>query len=139
VAPLTLPPAVHLTVAGVSDAERARRAARDLLVALGFGTEATAEVVLAVSELAMNLVRYATGGRLLLTALATPTRTGIEVLSQDDGPGIPDVALAMEDGYSTGQGLGSGLPAVRRLMDEFEISSDPAGTRVMARKWSNQA
>jgi serine/threonine-protein kinase RsbT len=93
-------------------------------------------VALAVSELASNLVRYANAGELVLSPTTGPRGEGVEVESRDLGPGIPDLELALRDGFSTGGGLGNGLPAVRRLMDEFEISSTTSGTRIVARKWS---
>ena len=95
----------------------------------------TEAVALASQELATNLLRYAIGGRLVLSVVASHGLAGIEVESQDDGPGIPDIMQAMADGYSTGGGLGSGLPGVRRLMDEFSIRSGPEGTNVVTRKW----
>ncbi len=102
---------------------------------LGFNSADTEAVTLATRELATNLVRYAVGGRLVMSVVAAKGASGIEVESQDDGPGIVDLERAMEDGYSTGGGLGSGLPGVRRLMDEFAIRSGPGGTYVMTRKW----
>ena len=117
------------------DAERARQEARVLARTVGFSRADTEAVALATRELATNLVRYAAGGRLTISMLAANAVAGIEVESQDDGPGIASIDRAMEDGYSTGGGLGSGLPGVRRLMDDFEIRSGPEGTRVTARKW----
>jgi len=93
-------------------------------------------VVLAVSELATNLQRYASEGRIVLTPVSIGERSGLQIQSHDHGPGITDLKLAMQDGYSTGGGLGSGLPAVQRLMDEFEIDSGPEGTTVTAHKWT---
>src|SRR3954469_9242530 len=130
--------AVRLTVSSRVDAERACRSARALARELGF-TAADAECLsLAVSELAPNLVRHADGGELRLAIVEGARGRGVEVESRDAGPGIADVDLALEDGYSTTGGLGSGLPAARRLMDEFAIASDDRGTRVVARKWPLQ-
>jgi serine/threonine-protein kinase RsbT len=127
--------AILVTVTSRVDAERACRSSRTLARELGF-TAADAECVsLAVSELATNLVRHANGGELRLAIVEGPRGRGLEVESRDAGPGIADVDLALEDGYSTTGGLGSGLPAARRLMDEFAIASNPGGTRVVARKW----
>jgi serine/threonine-protein kinase RsbT len=91
----------------------------------------------AVSELAHNLVRHATrGGTITVTVLRRSDKNGIEVIAEDDGPGIPDVTLAMQDGFSSTDGLGSGLPGAKRLMDDFEITSTVGtGTRIVARKW----
>jgi serine/threonine-protein kinase RsbT len=117
------------------DADRARREARRLAERQGF-TRADAEsVALAVSELAMNLYRYAVDGTIQLLPIADGKRRGLEVQSSDLGPGITDPALALQDGYSTGGSMGSGLPGARRLMDEFDLVTGLAGTRIVARKW----
>jgi serine/threonine-protein kinase RsbT len=142
-----MPEAVRLAVSSAADAEQARRAAGELAATLGFPPIQAAQIALAVTELATNLVRYAVGGEIALRpyrgdAGASPHRSGdrpdgpgLEIECRDGGPGIPDLALALQDGHSTGGGLGSGLPAVRRLMDEFQIESSPGGTRIVARKW----
>ena len=117
------------------DVERARRAAREVARGVGLPADDAERVALAVSELAANLVRYAVGGRILLAPGVGPRGRGVRIESADDGPGIPDMARALEDGYSSGGGLGGGLPGVRRLMDEFQISSTPRGTTVVAHKW----
>lgn len=124
------------------DADQARREARKLAACLGF-TRADAEAVaLATSELAMNLHRYAPGGVIRLSVVhdaaaepASGSRQGVRLESDDHGPGIEHPDLAMQDGYSTGGGLGSGLPSVRRLMDNFSLTSTQEGTRVVAIKW----
>ena len=118
------------------DIENVRREARAFAVGAGLDRHQTEMVVLAVSELATNLQRYASEGQILFTRVSSEGRTGVQVQSHDQGPGIADLSLAMQDGYSTGGGLGSGLPAVDRLMDEFEIDSGPEGTTVTARKWT---
>ena len=116
---------------------RARRAARALAEAIGFHPLVTACVVTSVSELATNLFLHATrGGAITLVPIERNGETGIEVIAEDRGPGIPDVKLAMQEGFSTGDGMGCGLSGVRRLMDELEIESTVGvGTRVVARKW----
>jgi serine/threonine-protein kinase RsbT len=100
--------------------------------------EDTEAVALATSELAMNLARYARRGQLSLSTVQGPSGSGVEIESRDRGPGIADLARALQDGYSTGGGLGSGLPSARRLMDEFQIDTGPGGTRILARKWLGQ-
>jgi serine/threonine-protein kinase RsbT len=117
------------------DVERVRRAARPIAAHLGFGREDAEAIALAVSELATNLVRYAPGGEILVSIFSEEAGTGLAIRSRDDGPGIADVELALRDGYSTGGGLGSGLPAVRRLMDDVVITTSPSGTLIEARKW----
>ena len=81
-------------------------------------------------------MHYAGRGAIILRLVDEKGRRGVEVVAADDGPGIPDVALAMQDGYSTSRSLGLGLPGVRRLMDEFQIASEfGKGTTVTFRKW----
>jgi serine/threonine-protein kinase RsbT len=122
-------------IASQADVERIRREARSVAASVGFSRADSEAIVLAVSELATNLVRYAPGGEVQVAPCAPDTGTGIAICSQDDGPGITDVELALRDGYSTGGGLGSGLSAVRRLMDDFTLTTSPKGTRIEARKW----
>jgi serine/threonine-protein kinase RsbT len=119
------------------DVSRARRLATDLAGAMGFPRAAAYRLATTVSELGYNLVLHTPhGGMIRLHSLQSEGRCGIELAAEDDGPGIPDLALAMSDGYSTNHGLGSGLPGSRRLMDEFQILSTPGeGTRVTARLW----
>ena len=78
------------------------------------------------------------GGTLSFIHIFNEKKQGIEVISQDEGPGIPDIPLAMQDGFSTYGGLGGGLPGVKRLMDEFEITSSETGTKIVARKWKKK-
>ena len=93
-------------------------------------------VVTSISELANNLLFHAIRGVITMKTVSLPDRRGIEIISQDEGPGIEDINLAFKDGYSTTGGLGNGLGAVRRMMDEFEIESTPGkGTRIVARIW----
>lgn len=114
----------------------ARRAARLLATEAGFSDADIHYVETSASELACNLWFYAVGGVIQVERIEDGGKTGIVITSRDDGPGIPNVAKAMTDGFSTSGGLGSGLPGVRRLMDEFEIESGPGrGTRIVAKKW----
>ncbi len=120
---------------------RARQAAAALAEEIGFKRVLVYYVATSVSELADNLFFHASrGGALTLTPLEREDEIGIQVVAEDDGPGIPDVELALQDGFSTGGGLGGGLPGVKRLMDEFEIASTVGvGTRVVGRKWQLSA
>jgi serine/threonine-protein kinase RsbT len=129
------PDAVEIPVASRAGVEEVRRAARAMAAALGFAPVEAETVVLAAIELATNLHRYAQEGRIRLTPLAGAPGVGIEVTSRDRGPGIPDRGAALHEGFSTGGGRGSGLPAVRRLMDEFSVESGSDGTMITARKW----
>lgn len=109
-----------------------RRAAQDL----GFSLVDQTKIVTATSELARNALIYGGGGRMTLEALDEGTRRGLRLTFADDGPGIPDVELAMRDGWTSGNGLGMGLSGTKRLVNEFAIDTRPgAGTRVTIVKW----
>jgi serine/threonine-protein kinase RsbT len=119
------------------DIVSARVEGRNLSRELGFGTIDQARIATAISELARNVILYAPEGKVTVrTIVSDDARRGIEVVCEDNGPGIADVELVMQDGYSTGSGLGMGLPGTKRLMDEFEIETKlGVGTRVTVRKW----
>jgi serine/threonine-protein kinase RsbT len=99
-----------------------------------------AHVATAASELANNLWLYAfRGGQVRIDWLASAGSTGVELVAEDDGPGIADLAQALREGYSSGGGMGFGLPGVQRLMDEMQVHTAPGrGTRVVARKWQHR-
>ncbi len=119
-----------------TDLSALRQASKVMAAAIGFGERESEEIVLAVSELASNLVRHAGGGTLTLTPLSNNGRCGIQIESVDKGPGIPDIEQAMTDGFSTVGSLGYGLGTVNRLMDEFDIQSPPgAGTYIVCQRW----
>lgn len=128
-----------VTVAGEEGIVAARQQAREAAKDLGFGLVDQSRIATAVSELARNVVRYATGsrGEVLIRALAPAEKgIGIEMIVRDDGPGMANVELALRDGFTTGNGLGMGLPGTKRLMDEMTIDSTPGrGTTVTIRKW----
>jgi serine/threonine-protein kinase RsbT len=119
-----------------SDIVTARRLVREAAVALGFGISDVTRIVTAASELTRNIYHYAGRGVMHWRALSQGGRAGLELTFQDEGPGIPDVAQAMEVGFSTGKGMGLGLPGAKRLMDEMSIESRLGqGTAVRVRKW----
>lgn len=127
-----------IPVARASDVHIARRAAKDMALALGFDEQVSEEIVIAVSELASNLVKYAQTGTLMLTPIARGAEGGIQIESRDRGPGIADVEQAMADGFSTAGSLGYGLGTVNRLMDHFDITSRcgaEAGTTIVCTRW----
>ena len=104
--------------------------------ASGFSSTDLTLLATAISEVARNITTYAGEGEVALRVLDEDGRQGIEVLASDEGPGIADVELAMQDGYTTGNGLGLGLPGTRRLVDDFELQTTPgAGTTVRLVKW----
>jgi len=111
--------------------------ALELAAQAGFGEMDRSLIATAVSELATNILRYAKEGVVTLRIVRQDGRTGIEVLAEDDGPGIEDISEAMKDHVSSrDNSLGLGLPSVKRIMDEFDIDSGPGrGTRVRASKW----
>lgn len=118
------------------DIVTARRRGRVLAEQSGFSTTDQVLITTAISELARNILLYARGGFIGLRRVNNHERSGIMVVAKDDGPGIPDVAKAMEPGYSTSSSLGLGLPGVKRLMDEMSIETEAGqGTTVIATKW----
>ena len=119
-----------------TDIVTARQKGRELAAALGFSSTDQTMIALAISEIARNIVSYARQGKVTLSRLDESGRLGVLVVAEDAGPGIPDIELAMRDGYSTGNSLGVGLPGARRVMDEFDLVSAPGqGTTVTMRKW----
>jgi len=114
----------------------ARQRGRDLGAELGFAKTELALIATAISELARNILTYAGEGEIEVAVQEADGRRGLLIVARDQGPGIADIALALQDGYSTSRSLGIGLPGVRRLMDEFEVTSEPgSGTVVRAVKW----
>jgi serine/threonine-protein kinase RsbT len=128
---------VRTPVVRDSDIVDARQRGREIAIAVGLGGSDLTLVATAISEVARNIISYAQHGEIELRAVERNGRRGIEVVARDQGPGIPDIALAMQDGFSTGKSLGLGLPGAKRLMDEFEIHSVVGeGTTVTMRKWA---
>lgn len=114
-----------------------RQQARLLAKELGFSASDLTLIATALSELARNIVDYAGQGEIILSQINQGEHLGLGIIARDSGPGITDIERAMQDGYSTGKGLGMGLPGTRRLMDEFEISSGMGqGTTVKVTKWA---
>lgn len=126
----------EVTIKTEGDIVAARRTVRDAAVKAGFGMTDVTRIVTAASEMARNVYKYAREGVMLWRQLEDGGRIGIELQFVDHGPGIPDIALALQEGYSTGAGLGLGLPGARRLMDELVIQSIMGeGTTVTLKKW----
>ena len=115
----------------------ARNEVRQLASALGFRLIDQTRLATVTSELARNVVKYGGRGRLIAQSTQlTDGRGGLRLIFEDRGPGIADIAAAMRDGFSTGRGLGKGLPGSKRLVDEFQIESDVGrGTRVTVVRW----
>jgi len=117
----------------------ARRKGRVMAEQLGFSASEATLVATTISELARNIVSYAGNGEIFLSLVNDGDRQGMAVIARDTGPGIADIRLAIQEGYSTSGGLGLGLPGVRRIMDEFEIVSEIGrGTTVTVTKWKRR-
>jgi serine/threonine-protein kinase RsbT len=117
------------------DVISARQEGRAAALKLGFSQTDSTLIATAISELARNIVIHAKRGEVQIRSLNNSSHQGIEVMAKDYGPGIANVRLALEDGFSTSGGLGLGLPGVKRLVDEFQIISGEKGTIVIVKKW----
>ena len=118
------------------DIVRMRHVVREQAIALGFSLVDQTKLVTAASELARNILNYGGGGEMRLTPLVDGSRRGLRLMFVDQGPGIPDIELAMKDGYTTGGGMGLGLGGAKRLSNEFHIESKVgAGTTVSITRW----
>ena len=119
------------------DIVRVRQAVRSWAIDLGFGLVDQTKLVTAASELARNTISHGGGGTVRMEALSNAAHRGLQLTFRDHGPGIADVELALQDGYTSGSGLGLGLGGARRLANEFEIESRPGeGTRVRIIRWT---
>jgi serine/threonine-protein kinase RsbT len=115
----------------------ARQKGREVSKELQFGGVDQARITTAISELARNIYLYAGSGQITISILEENGRRGIHILAADNGPGINDIRMVLQDGFSTSGGLGAGLPGVKRLMDTFDIDSVPGtGTTVTISKWA---
>jgi serine/threonine-protein kinase RsbT len=114
----------------------ARRQGRLLAAELGFWSVEQTFIAMAISEVALNIIQYAGKGEIILDAAEKNGTQGIVIVARDTGPGIADVELALQEGYSTSGGAGLGLAGAKRLMDEFDITSEVGrGTTVTMKKW----
>jgi serine/threonine-protein kinase RsbT len=126
----------RVQVQSPADISAARQQGRAVASQGGFSPCDLTLIGMAISEVARNIVEYAREGEVIITLINNAHKTGVEIVAADHGPGIGDVSMVMRDGYSTGNGLGIGLPGVKRLMDEFEIASEVGkGTTVKMKKW----
>ena len=125
----------NLPVRAEVDVVAVRRRVRELAAELRFSLVDQTKIVTAASELARNTIIHGRGGSMTAEALNGP-RTGLRLIFEDKGPGIPDIDLALRDGFTTGSGLGLGLGGAKRLANEFEISSRVGeGTKVTVTRW----
>ncbi len=125
-----------LPVHSSNDIVVVRQVVRTSAVEIGFNLVEQTKIVTAASELARNTIDHGGGGTARVQSLWNSGRAGLRLTFEDKGPGIPDLELALKDGYTTGLGLGLGLSGARRLSNEFEIQSRPGeGTRVTITRW----
>ena len=127
---------IHVDSKNETDLVNARQKGRELAKKLDFSSCDLTLIATAISELARNIITYAGHGEIILSLIQQDNRDGIVIIASDQGPGIPDTKLAMTNGYSSSAGLGMGLPGVKRLMDDFKITSTTEqGTTVTVKKW----
>ena len=131
-------PEERIAIESDNDVVTARQRARELAAMVDLTSTDQTLLATAISEVARNITTYAKRGEVLLSIVRdNGGREGIRVVARDRGPGIENVDLAMQDGYTSGGGLGLGLPGARRLVDEFDIETGPSeGTTVTLVKWS---
>ena len=129
---------VRISITRESDIVVARQTGRALAAELGFSSCDQTLVATAISEIARNIINYAIKGELLLSVVKNGQQ-GISITASDEGPGIRNIEQALQNGYSSSGSLGLGLPGAKRLMDEFEIESQPGkGTTIRMKKWKQQ-
>jgi len=133
---MTMQKTETINIQSSGDVVLVRQAVRLLAVEIGFGLVDQTKIVTAASELARNTLDYGGGGTVKLETLQEGRRRGLRLTFEDRGPGIPDIELALKDGFTTGSGLGMGLSGAKRLANEFEIQSAVGeGTRVIIVRW----
>jgi anti-sigma regulatory factor (Ser/Thr protein kinase) len=131
---------VRIPIGGDADVVTARRRGRELAAQAGFSATELTIIATAISEIARNIVMFADRGEIVVSLVGERGRDGVTVVARDSGPGIAELERALEDGYSGYGGMGLGLPGSRRLMDEFEISTEvDKGTTVTMTKWRRDA
>lgn len=125
-----------MTIQSSSDLVLVRQTVRQLAVKLKFGLVDQTKIVTAASEIARNTLKYGGGGTVKIKVLEQEKRQGLRLTFEDCGPGIPDIDLALQEGFTTGTGLGLGLSGTKRLVNEFEIFSQVGiGTCIIITKW----
>ena len=128
---------VRVKIDSPADVVEARQQARALATQAGFSICDSTLITTAISEMTRNILEYASHGEIVISLLKNGSKNGVRIVARDHGPGIADVSVVMQDGYSSGKGMGMGLPGTKRLMDEFEIQSKIGkGTTVTMLKWN---
>ena len=132
-----MPTDVCVPIRADTDILAARQAGRHVASSLAFSPSDLTVIAAAISEVARNILVYAAHGEVQLGVVEQNGRRGVSVVARDEGPGIADITLALQDGFSTSGSLGLGLPGARRLMDDFMIQSEMGrGTVITMRKWA---
>lgn len=133
---MTSPDRIVLPIRSSEDIVRVRQGARERALLQGLSLVDQTKLVTAASELARNTLDYGGGGEVEINLVNDSMRKGVRMVFVDQGPGIPDLELALKDGWTSGNGLGLGLGGARRLSNEFHVESRPgAGTRVTIARW----
>lgn len=127
-----------MSVTREQDVVPLRNRVKEFAVKIKMGLVNQTKLITATSELVRNMLRYANGGDVLIEIVSRGRDTGVRLTFKDEGPGIADISQAMKDGFSTGKSLGLGLPGTKRLVNEFDIKSEPGkGTKITIIKWAN--
>jgi serine/threonine-protein kinase RsbT len=127
---------IVIPIVADNDIVTARQEGRTLAAVIGFSNSDQILIATAISEAARNILQYAGRGEIVLNQIRDGTKDGILIVARDEGPGIPNIQLAMQDGFSTSGGLGLGLPGIKRLMSEMNVVSTlGVGTTVELKKW----
>src|SRR4051812_9279094 len=127
---------IRLEIRSTIDIVTARQQGRELAMELGFAGSEITLIAAAISEIARNILDHAKRGEVIFSVVQKAGQRCLQIVAQDQGPGIADIHRAMQYGYSTRGGLGVGLPGAKWLMDEFEIESNVGkGTKITMRKW----
>jgi serine/threonine-protein kinase RsbT len=125
-----------LPIGDTLDVVTCRKTVREIATSLNFSVTGKTMLVTAASELARNTLIHGGGGRFTWNVIRAGAKRGVRLSFEDDGPGIPDIPRAMTNGWTSGKGLGLGLPGAKRLVNEFDIHSTPGrGTRVVIVRW----
>jgi serine/threonine-protein kinase RsbT len=128
----------NMTIRYDQDVVPFRNRVKEYAVKIGMSVLNQTKLITGASELVRNMLKYGEGGNVLIEVLSKERDSGIRLVFEDKGPGIPDIKLAMQDGYTTGKSMGLGLPGTKRLMNEFHIESEVGrGTKVTVIKWKN--
>ncbi len=135
-----MPNELRISISSAADIVNARQHGRAAATKLGFDGSDLTMIAAAISEVARNIVQYAGTGEIIFQPAQQGGKHGLRIVARDEGPGIADLVAAMQYGYSSGKGLGVGLPGAKWLVDEFEIDSKVGkGTTVTMIKWLTRA